>query len=102
MNEDQTPNPKPSKSFATHLEQMAQLLRSEVKNAEEKLKAKETKRLSKATSKGSLPNTIEQIAKLLRVQITPAAKTAKFRKWATKKKPKASSQEKCPKKRRAG
>ncbi|MBY0528854.1 MAG: hypothetical protein K2P51_01540 [Rhabdochlamydiaceae bacterium] len=102
MNEDQTPNPKPSKSFAAHLEQMAQLLRNEVKSAEEKLKAKEMKRLAKTSSKGSLPNTIEQIAKLLRVQITPIVKIAKSRKWTSKKKTPPSSQEKSSKKRRAG
>ncbi len=70
--EDRTPNKNPSpekglthkKSFVVALEQMAQLLRSEVK-----LKDRKTQILSASSPSGSLNIAIIKIARLLRNQV---------------------------------
>ncbi len=95
----------PEKSFTVALEQIAKLLRSEIKANEEKLKKRKAKILSKSPPKGSLSNTVEQIAKLLRTTVTSCSKPLKKRTW-TRKETKSQKIEPIPiekpsKKRRA-
>ncbi len=103
MNENQIPG----KSFIVAIEQIAQLLRSEVKAKEQKLKKREARLLSKAARAGSLSNTVERIAKLLRTELTDSPKKpTKKRKWSRQalspKKVTSLPLEKPLKKRRAG
>ena len=93
MNEKNKKKSNPGKSFTVAIEQMAQLLRSEVKAQEQKLNAT----LQKTAPTGSLSNTVEQIAKLLRTQITPAPQSTKKRSWSHQ----ASPAKKPPKKWRS-
>ncbi len=79
MEKDQ-PNFPPEKSFGAAFEQMAKLLRSEVK-----MKERSTKVLPSSSLPPSFRNSIEQIAKLLRSEIQ-VTKPAKKRTW--KKSPK--------------
>lgn len=74
MKKDQ-PDLVPEKSFSVAFEQMAKLLRSEVKMKERSAKVIPTSSLSR-----SFRNSIEQIAKLLRSEIR-APKPGKKRSW---------------------
>ena len=75
------PHPPQDRSFTVALEQMAQLLRTEIK-----LKDRQTKVLT-PSSLPSLHNFIEQIAVMLRTQIH-SKKTPKKRSWKGPSKPK--------------
>ena len=77
---------KKEKSFNVMIEQMAQLLRSELKEQEQKKKKRTAKRLATGAHGSSLSNTVEQIAKLLRTHITPSPKPIKKRTWSQRKK----------------
>lgn len=61
------PSSKPEKSFSVAIEQMAQLLRSEVK-----LKERGTRVLCSSSLHVSFKNSLERIAKLLRSQVHSA------------------------------
>jgi hypothetical protein len=74
MKKDQTPSENPpsdlsEKSFSVAFEQMAKLLRSEVK-----LKDRSAKILSSNSLSISFTHSFQQIAKLLRSEITPQKK----------------------------
>jgi hypothetical protein len=75
MKQDQSDNQNkpPEKSFTVAFEQMAQLLRSEVK-----MKDRETKVLSSSSLPPSFTNAFQQFAKLLR---SKASKPIKKRVW---------------------
>ncbi len=65
----------PEKSFSVAFEQMAQLLRTELK-----MKEKATKVIPSSALPPSFRNSIEQIAKLLRSEVR-SAKPMKKRSW---------------------
>ncbi len=74
MKKDQTTSEKPpsdfsEKSFSVAFEQMAKLLRSEIK-----LKERATKVLSSNSLPASFINSFKQIAKLLRSEVHPPKK----------------------------
>ena len=68
----------PEKSFSAAIEQMAQLLRTQVK-----LKDRKTKVLLPSAFSASFNNTLEQIARLLQSQIR-TLKAPKKRTWKRK------------------
>lgn len=89
MKKGQSPPPRPEgadpeKSLAAAVEQMARLLRSEVK-----LKERATRGLPASSQTASFKNVLEQIAKLLRSQVrrTP---TPKKRSWKQQQRKKPS------------
>jgi hypothetical protein len=75
----------PEKSFSVAFEQMAQLLRTEVK-----MKDRQTKILSSSSLSPSFNHSLKQIAKLLRTE-AQAVKTPKKRSWKNVRKNKLSN-----------
>ncbi len=69
--------PTGEKSFSVALEQVAQLLRTEVK-----LKDRKTKVLSSSSLSTSLQNLVGQVAKLIRTEIHDA-ESSKKRSWTS-------------------
>jgi ribosome-associated translation inhibitor RaiA len=89
MNTKSEESPQENKSLLFAIEDVAKLLRSEVKKEESKLKKGTTTHITKAASPDFV-NTVEQIAKLLRTQVYKVQPQKKKRGWTTVKKAKKS------------
>jgi hypothetical protein len=90
MNTKSEESPPENKSLLFAIEDVARLLRSEVKKEESKLKKGTTTHITR-TSSTDFVNTVAQIAKLLRTQTHKVQPKKKNRGWSVVKKTKKSS-----------